>query len=76
MRKLLYMVLAVIPCVFASCSDDDDVVVSPSASGTMTDDLGNEYGWVRIGNLEWTTSNARNGASMLEYEFDNETGLG
>jgi len=43
MRKLLYMVLAVIPCVFASCSDDDDVVVSPSASGTMTDDLGNEY---------------------------------
>ncbi|WP_285798792.1 FISUMP domain-containing protein [Duncaniella freteri] len=76
MRKLLYMVLAVIPCVFASCSDDDDVVVSPSASGTMTDDLGNEYGWVRIGNLEWTTSNARNGASMLEYEFDNEQGWG
>ena len=76
MRKLLYMVLAVIPCVFASCSDDDDVVVSPSASGTMTDDLGNEYGWVRIGNLEWTTSNARNGASMLEYEFDNEQDWG
>lgn len=76
MKKILYMALAVIPCLFASCSDDDDAVVTPSASGTMTDDLGNEYGWVRIGNLEWTTSNARNGASMLEHEFHNDQGSG
>ena len=76
MKKILYMALAVIPCLFASCSDDDDAVVTPSASGTMTDDLGNEYGWVRIGNLEWTTSNARNGASMLEHEFDKDQGWG
>ena len=56
MKKILYLIIALLPVAFASCSDDNDKVTAPTASGTMTDDEGNEYGWVRIGNLDWTTS--------------------
>lgn len=45
-----------------SCSDDDDAVakVAPSATGTYTDPRdGNEYRWVRYGNLEWLADNFR-----------------
>lgn len=54
----------------ASCSDDDEVTrIAPTAQGTVTDDEGNEYGWVRLGNLDWTTSNAKNGTFMGDLYY-------
>ena len=46
---------------WASCSSDDDEMpnVTPTATGTVKDKDGNEYQWVRIGNLDWTTTNMR-----------------
>lgn len=70
MKKYIYSLMLLIPMVFASCNDDDvTVVTSPSARGTMTDNMGNTYEWVRIGNLEWTTSNAKNVESMLNLQY-------
>lgn len=58
----------VMSLVFAvsSCGDDDTPDVKFSDKGTVTDNLGNTYEWVRIGNLRWTTTNARNGMPMTE----------
>lgn len=64
MNKIFYIALAFLATslMFTSCSDDDEVTrITPSASGTVTDNDGNEYKWVRLGNLDWTTSNAKNG---------------
>lgn len=72
MNKIIYIMLACVSLTFMSCNDDDDFVTSPSASGTVTDDMGNVYGWVRIGNLDWTTSNARNGLSIVDAEYFDE----
>lgn len=48
---------------FISCSDDDETAGTapqPTATGTWTDERdGTEYGWVRYGSQEWTTSNLR-----------------
>ena len=68
MKKLgiyLWVVLAL-----AACNDDDNVVdLVPAATGTVTDSQGNEYGWVRIGGLDWTTTNARNGSLVWDVEY-------
>lgn len=69
MKQLLYALVILAPIGFASCNDDDDYVTAPTASGTVMDDQGNTYEWVRIGNLDWTTSNARNGLSCTEVEY-------
>lgn len=64
MNKIFYIALTLLATslMFTSCSDDDDARrITPSASGTVTDNEGNEYKWVRLGNLDWTTSNAKNG---------------
>lgn len=53
----------------AGCSDDDLPIIQPSAEGTVTDNQGNTYGWVRIGNLDWTTSNARNGEDLIDAMY-------
>lgn len=73
MNKIIYSSAIAILMALGSCSDDDKVVdVIPADHGTVTDDQGNVYGWVRIGDLDWTTSNARNGAPMTEGQyFDN-----
>jgi len=39
--------------------------------GTVLDNEGNEYGWVRIGDQMWTTSNARNGTPLADAEYYN-----
>ena len=60
-KRYIYslLVVLVLPMMFA-CSDDDKVpTVVPTASGTVTDRDGNEYHWVRIGNLDWMTENLR-----------------
>lgn len=70
MKKYIYAALVMIaPVLFASCDDDTVIVTSPSATGVVTDDEGNEYGWIRIGNLDWTTSNAMNGAPLADKKF-------
>lgn len=59
--NLLLMLMGMSFCL-TSCSDDDDTVakVAPSATGTYTDPRdGNEYRWVRYGNLEWLADNFR-----------------
>lgn len=69
MKKYIYTLLLLVPMVLASCNDDDVIIeTAPGARGTVVDDMGNTYGYVRIGNLEWTTSNALNGPSMVDFE--------
>lgn len=73
MKKLIYIFSVLcLACGFTACSDDDNIPASapaPEASGTWTDDRdGSEYGWVRYGNLEWTTVN-------LNYESNDGTWL-
>lgn len=53
----------------AACGDDEIISVSPTERGTVTDDAGNVYGWVRIGGLDWTTSNAKNGPSCAYVTY-------
>lgn len=70
MKKYLYLLLTVAPLLFPSCSDDDKLpVVTPTGHGTVTDDQGNTYEWVRIGDLQWTTSNAKNGPEIYENKY-------
>lgn len=56
----------------SSCGDDDDMpTVTPAASGVVQDMDGNEYHWVRIGNLDWMTDNLRCGTPFYE-DTDND----
>ncbi len=61
LKYLFFVMLAVCSITVCSCGDDDDEVgtaPAPDAAGSWTDTRdGKEYGWVRYGNLEWTTSN-------------------
>lgn len=78
MRKyILGMAVIITALTTVSCSDDDDNTlpqVKPTATGTMTDNEGNEYPYVRIGNLEWTAKNANGGEPwyLQSYMTDND----
>lgn len=68
MKQWLISLLAAL--VLVACSDDDNgLTVEPTAHGTVTDNQGNTYGWVRIGDQEWTTENARNGSRVWNVEY-------
>ncbi len=70
MKKTIYFLLAVLPALLPSCSDDDKLpAVRPTESGTVVDNEGNTYGWVRIGDLLWTTSNANNGPDVWNVRY-------
>ena len=71
MKKILYLCLVFAATLgFVACSDDDNArTANISATGTVEDSEGNEYGWVRIGNLDWTTSNAKNGQYMGDLTY-------
>ena len=58
--------------VFCSCGDDDKLPdIRPSAQGEFTDVRdGNSYKWIRIGDLEWMTSNLKYGDPYYERLFD------
>lgn len=68
MKQWLISLLAAL--VLVACSDDDNgLTVESTAHGTVTDNQGNTYGWVRIGDQEWTTENARNGSRVWNVEY-------
>lgn len=73
MKNIFYFVIcALSAAAFSACSDDDKLpTVTPSDRGTVTDNLGNTYGYVRIGNQLWTTSNALNGTDMADLTYYN-----
>lgn len=73
MRKYLIAVCIMCCCAaLVACSDDDKLPnVQPDAQGTFTDERdGNAYGWMRIGDLEWMTSNLKYGDPYYERLFD------
>ena len=71
MKKLLICLLASL--TFMACSDDDTApVVTPTERGTVTDNEGNVYNWVRIGDQDWTTTNAHNGEPFYNLTYYNE----
>lgn len=55
--------------LLTACGEDELPAISPSARGTVTDNAGNTYNYVRIGNQEWTTSNAKNGTDMTGLTY-------
>lgn len=61
MKKIIIALFVCCNAVFCSCSDDDKLpVIRPAEKGEFTDERdGNTYGWVRIGDLEWMTSNLK-----------------
>lgn len=72
MKKTIYLILSLMLAGFSSCSDDDKLPnVKPTDRGTVTDNQGNIYEWVRIGDLMWTTTNAINGTSLAEAKYYN-----
>lgn len=64
------LLLSLCSLFFAACDDDDKLpAVSPTDHGTVVDNMGNTYNWVRIGDLQWTTSNACNGPDIMDVQF-------
>lgn len=61
--RTIYVLIALL-MLGAACSEEDSLpVVVPAEEGTWTDAEGNEYGWVRIGDREWMTSNLKTGTA-------------
>lgn len=73
MKNYIFL-LAALTFSFVSCSDDDELIVTPEERGTVTDSEGNEYKWVRIGDLCWTTSNALNGTPCYDATYPGSWG--
>jgi len=75
MKKILYPMLLLAPVFMTGCNDDDVTIIeAPVAQGTVMDDEGNTYDWVRIGGLDWTTSNALNGPACVDATFEGNWG--
>lgn len=67
MKKILCVSILLMGMFFIlSCSDDEEVKMSPSLTGTMVDKEGNEYKWVRLGNLDWMAENLKCGTPFYE----------
>lgn len=73
MKKLIWFFLTLAQLALVSCDNDNSLPdIVPEERGTVTDNEGNVYEWVRIGDQLWTTTNALNGTPMTEKEyFDN-----
>lgn len=72
--KYSLLMMSFVACLsffVTSCSDDDEPSVTPTDTGVVTDRDGNEYKWVRIGNLDWMTENLHCDAPFYEDQ-DNE----
>lgn len=62
MKRIIYNYICVLcmmtlACLTACSDEDKEPSVSPTDSGVVSDKDGNEYRWVRIGNLDWMTEN-------------------
>ena len=71
MKKIFGCILVVILSVCIGCSDDDNnrlPEIKPEAEGTVKDNEGNEYGWVRYAGLDWMTSNFKAGERYYEQK--------
>lgn len=55
--------------LLTACGEDRTSRNQPFARGAVTDNAGNTYNYVRIGNQEWTTSNAKNGTDMTGLTY-------
>lgn len=72
MRFFIYTFAVISLALLPACSDDDKLPdVKPADRGTVTDNQGNVYDWVRIGDQMWTTSNAKNGSALADAEYYN-----
>lgn len=75
MKKFIYALVAITAVTLSACSDDNKLPdVKPADRGTVTDNQGNVYDWVRIGDQMWTTANAKNGSPLSEAEYYNNFG--
>lgn len=69
MNKYL-LIISLISIVACSCNDDDLSIIEPSFTGEFVDERdGTTYSWVRLGNLEWMTSNLKYGTPYYEKEY-------
>ena len=68
--KNIYILLLLL-MLGAACNDESLPVVVPENTGTWTDPAtGEVYGWVRIGDQEWMTSNLKYGEPYYEQEYE------
>ena len=73
MKKILFIASVLLLGGMWACDDDESLAaVTPEATGTMVDDDGNEYGWVRYNGLDWMTSNFKEGIPYYEQTRINE----
>lgn len=56
--------------ILMSCDKNEILIETPSARGTMTDNEGNVYQWVRIGDQDWMTSNALCGTPYYDVTYN------
>lgn len=70
MKKTIIALFVCCSAVFCSCNDDDKLPeIRPAQKGEFRDERdGNTYGWVRIGDLEWMTSNLKYYETAPYYE--------
>ena len=55
---------------FSACDDDKLPDIRPVATGEFVDERdGHTYGWIRIGDLDWMTSNLKYGTPYFEREY-------
>lgn len=76
-RFLYFGCLIALTMGLAACGDDDESLpsVKPTETGTMTDNDGNEYQWVRIGNLDWMASNLKSGDPWYTKTYITDNGM-
>ena len=73
MKKILFIVGALLLNSLWGCDDDNNLaLITPEATGTITDNDGNEYDWVRYNGLDWMTSNFREGVAYYDQTRINE----
>lgn len=66
-----YFCVILLLFIGVACSDESLPSVLPTEFGTWTDpDDGITYGWVRIGELEWMTSNLKAGIPYFSATYD------
>ena len=66
---LLTAFALVVAMSVASCGDDDNPTVAPSATGTFEDTDGTLYHWVRVGSLDWMVENYRGGEAWYNQSY-------